>query len=1683
MTSSDNFQVPGWTEKFSALHDIVCQARTSTSDSIVQTLNYHLNLRKQDFINLLDDPPKNPQDRSTLQGGERQEWGKDMYVTLINAHLGKAYVNTTLHKVNQGFIDEALLLSDQLGINEHVAATLLMNAITQSERVNANRVDTAVILFHNEREYLLACLDVILKSAKDTNVNESVRHVYIQFMAEICRHEIPSVGSFAAKILQTIKKLGDTIASLSTTGTVATAGQPSNAAATTTVLSATSTTSGGRLGEEIYKTRMERLKDERISLAQILYHVASLFWLEPKDVFSLVDILEDADLTQITTPYLLITLVGALSVQSHADNAFHYNEPLYASQDFVAKFQKHIEEKPWRVKAAKSLVTLQWVTSLYALAQMDRVFESRLPASEEKLEQLVDDAVSKRVFNFINDYILYFQQPSCDYSSHDKIFKWSVYAKRLVEPNLTVEASDFEKFNADIRLEFQPFVILQIESIVTEFIDKLPGTLRKLKYREEDTNAAVVSATNTQTSSMALEREFDQKQEPQQCRDLEAFFDTLASVYRNRVNAGAKFWVRADNRLYGFIKWATDIKVTRTMRACYNFLASISTGQFCADSAFHFLDDETNKADIKLSSLFSWGKLVAALQYYTQLLANSTTETEIPYQEEEALIAFLLLLRQTVQYSSAARMALWAAEPYCFAHWIFQMLGRNLSYDLGAALFNVLTAFCSNRGVNVEIISRQIAAQALYAFQRLDYMVTQREGRQHQSQLSTELGYQRSNQPEDTSSWFITEYNMEKSSKSYNKTLAVLNFVSSVIHVQSKRDSLLHGFVPIMHLIPWYTGKDTRPPGAEPYISIILDHIFKSLDSQDYTSSESRWQLTEACLKVMENSVESFDFRPLEATVSGTTNAANPNHKHASPAHLQEALAVYVTHPGFTVISHLLSGKSVVHEILKIIEHGPKGIMEKAEKSPYFVRSLTRCLRIINRVLSIQDKFANLLLPQIRAASTTTSTSEYKLGNLVFPPLPSVVPFGQLMLNRANCIVQLALLINCEDQVEICYLATKILHALSTEATKSSVKSGNIIPKPMGGLGSRLTMVLKSCKEGLNVLLGFSERLAIDDYEQTTANDYDYDINNIPFWLAEKVLSDPLQEQVDFVPANIVTSVRLAIVELLLDNASLQAPTPSLCDFFLGYSRAKWAWGDISSTVDEKSKEASMVCLNTIVSLLQRGIPADNRDDTANELPLIATHPILAEKCYELMYTLCTREATSYTTLRYLESKQDFFYRQFKALSPRLETFANVSAPNFAGIVSNADGTQMVMDFYVLLSQLRQRTWLLQAIALELHVMVGKRRTTQVRRLLKLLYGREQANDDDGNSNNDGQGNVDMEIDGNVVSTSDNAYFQQPLVKMLELVSSLEFTWTDELAPQPVLRKLKYFDLDFSKYEICNERGCLVYDIRGLYMDLYAVKLVKRLSAPPDVQADIDNELGHVMQVLMAENHQREIANARTQCLQAWKQIVQVTLSECFDLFPFQAREKIIYGLLSMLLPKMTSIQTSDHEILRGLSEVILRLLTRLREDKQKQTDVNSSLPTEKLRTIFYGILNCILREGVPIAVRGNMYTTLVNLVQYVESGPSNIIQSHLVDVIANNTKLLETLCIDASDGFGIWKTSAYTALNCLCKVSQKAGNRAILTFLTKNNFLRGCIDIIRREDAALVGILTKATGKYAKVK
>ncbi|KAG2747918.1 hypothetical protein P692DRAFT_20875230 [Suillus brevipes Sb2] len=188
--------------------------------------------------------------------------------------------------------------------------------------------------------------------------------------------------------------------------------------------------------------------------------------------------------------------------------------------------------------------------------------------------------------------------------------------------------------------------------------------------------------------------------------------------------------------------------------------------------------------------------------------------------------------------------------------------------------------------------------------------------------------------------------------KLYPATIPFLNLLSTLIHTPKRLSlkDLMTDSEPL-NTVPDALSQPYRLPGIGPYISFALDNVFASIPRIDYRRPSDRWQMNDLCLSFVERVLASYD---LELLVSSGDDVVLK----------REAIAPLLVHPGYDIMQRLLTTSLLQTSILTYIVDGVEGFEKGfADEEPHFKNTIVRVLRIVHRVLDIQDIFLDVLVP------------------------------------------------------------------------------------------------------------------------------------------------------------------------------------------------------------------------------------------------------------------------------------------------------------------------------------------------------------------------------------------------------------------------------------------------------------------------------------------------------------------------------------------------------------------------------------------------------------------------------------------------------------------------------------------------------------------------------------------------
>ncbi|KAF9202617.1 hypothetical protein BGZ49_007244 [Haplosporangium sp. Z 27] len=1612
-----------WTPAFEEIAGNTSRALLSDSHDYVYGVLHELEAHKQTIYALLETPAPNDAHRAQLK-------------------LGSPVIKGKKRSVNEDFISEAIILSDQLEVDEYIAASLLEHGIEQRARYDRTAVETAIVLFHRERIALLHTIHAILDTSSTFDSPTEFSRAITAFRNDLLD---PSKGDIANKSLKLIESLGKKISKLK------------NSLSETSALVA-------QLGMPINEDRLEYISQERTLLAAILFDIAFYHELSSAVVKSAIATLKKVNLSDPVAIYLTVTVMAAFEVSPEhmriRGKAFD-EFPTYMTQDtFFTEYARSITENNWAVPAIGASVLLQFSLCI------GNVYSGRRDGlTEDELQTVTESAVVSNAFQFIANYILGFKsQVIVNGKQVEAPFKISNASLGIVDQHTDgFDTTVGKPVAVQLDGDMQNQILSLLEMTLRDFIITMLPLLRKIKHKEEDIAVHQSSLRQSQTQSTTVAPR----------NDLDALFTVIAILYKDRPEAGIRFWPNNDDRLYRFLKWGVDCK--NTARSFFDMLGSLATGTQCAHYAYEFLKSNGGRYGTQSSAtpntLCSWGKLFEAIDFYTKRLNSDIAaggQVEKIRPEEEALLkSFLHLLSVVAQYSAVARSAMNDSKQYQVIHSLFRFFICPISVDLKASILDSIAAFATSSTIgsdNANLVWEYLEQSRILPKSYVAPLPEQNtpagdgvpinasNSRPEQENLDFGIGYD------------IEE--IEAANETFPETIAFTRLLGSLVQVPLNPEELLSGGSPT---IPSQLGSNYRQPGVIPYVRFVLDMIFAKALNRTYRVTNEKWKVVDACLSFMERCLLSFD---IGSFIIGESLKKEQDHTTIE-AQRNNALRASL-HPAFEILTRLLSGGDGLKEIFRIIGTGVDVLNKDDQTTPHLKSSITRCFRILTKTMQLQDIFMEYIVQILLTTSSKNSV------------LSSLAPMEQHLAYSSNTIIDIASYINCDVSLEICSLSIEILDRLSASSLfTNQVNHGG------GAVINRLVRLLESSPRSNQILYGFVQKLETEDDEQTI----EFGAQQPDTFMAVDgpESHNAIQKRAILASPTITTStVRLQIMRLLLDNLNETRSPPSIAHFLLGYPTESRIIGP--SNIDILSNRTSVTTLSVVLDLLRRGMDEQEMDHISlSSVPLYITHPQLAEKCQELIHRLCAEAETTRPTMLYLRSTEGFFYRQLRALPIRFEE--GLEGPH--GVFLRPDGSRFRGNLFNLLSQLYQRSWVMRTSALEIRAACETNQRSEAVRLLALLFN---------NTDNTRAAYKDDYMFS--ISRAHNGNLVQPRMKILELLESLDFSWDDDLKIRDLER---YYFPDVAE-DSCLERdeyGVELYNVRKVFSILVARKSQlenENMISGPAHKAAARSEMEAIMEQCLARNHVRKLEAGRRNAFESWRELVEITLGPGFYYLKVEQREVMLYDILEAILSKLQGDCPAD--ITTILSKVVLSVLQRLRTDHFRQfifqatstdpSEIDARLPAERLHRVAKNIIACILRPGTSQS-RCNLYSTLVNYFQYTRSEgethrtTKNGSTMYIIDgerfggqnqgehserdalelgnqvlVAEAGERLLEIICRDASDTDQVCKIAAFTLLNTLYGLFEKEVTNRVLLHLVQRNYLKHFIDIMAREDLEL---------------
>ncbi|PFH47615.1 hypothetical protein AMATHDRAFT_67405 [Amanita thiersii Skay4041] len=1593
--------------------------------------------------------------------------------------LGRPVIDGRRVGVNADFARQVVVLSDQLECSERYIASLLRTVTAENPNITpVSCIEVTVEQFHQRRRYLVDSLRLLLEAAEEVETlgtGSTFQRIATFVHTELVPPEAVPQGehNLAHKIILEIENMDGTL-------TKALAAKR-NAVSNTT---APTSQGMGSLGHDILAARCESLKYERRNLATCLCYIARMGYLSLDELKFIVDWLSTHP-NHPMTYYFLTAVLLAFDPADPESRRGSMRQKMGKDRGVMTYMTNKLSTSAeWKDPGLKAVVLLKWTLFLAEMRHSDASLEHRSGYKTEELETQIWNAVQGDAFSFLSLSVLQIQR------------RRGMSQSSSLLSTLTIPPEQQEQRDAPSD-DFKPLILSTFETLVRLLITHASSELRKIKQRQEDLVLAnvrtgrVQNASTRFTSTLASDTA---RPGPPPRNDIAILYSFIGFLYSSLPSESAlQFWgsgpqndlsyieaVEASTgRLPAFLQWSvwsTSVNDLTMMTALYDMLSGLANGPHCSELAYNFMargggevipgsmipSSSSGGPSISWSIIFgileSWAASASAPrgQTHTQNLGlgalsdfnRSSNQFTIGPKEVLLAQAFLRLLATVVTHSVTVRITISGHVHFRAVPTLVSLIPLGIPLELKGALFDTLAAFCEP-GAGAPGV--EICKAIWTLMERLEVINVRTATGGFNVALPAVKGVE------------VELEEVESAHRMYPATIPFLRLLSTLIHT-SKRIPLkerVNELEPI-NTIPETLGQPYRLPGVVPFTSFVIDNVFLNIPSREYSRPWDRWLMNDRCLCYIERSLASFD---LESLVSMTDDAPLK----------AEALLPLLVHPGYDIMKRLLTNSPLQASILSYIVDGIEGFeKEFSEEEPLFGSTVIRVLRIVHRVLEVQEIFLEVLVPLLLEIDSSPIIGTVH-------PRSYFTRFDQALSFGPQYIPALAAYIAYPAYPEMALLSIKTLSVLSSSPVCSNL----------------MALIARS-NDSERILGGYVQVLGSETMEDVAQAES----------VSEEITGAGAPDNADQ-QGLLQQAVRLAALDLLILNTEANRQYPNVAHFLLfGGS------GNEQQIQDPHALGARQTSVHVILDLLNAGLPrlknkGKERDSRfAQATPLFITLPGLAEKCYRVIYNLCIHSKTSDFMTRYLRTREDFFARQLAGIPALLPE--TLQQPGVEVLFN--DGSRCITTVPAMGAFLRLRSCIFDLVALELHILSNKGHFKGVSELLDILFS-------------SGSGFVEDNLLVEEGALQPFHELGQSHMRVIEFLQSLMFDWADSLSVDPIemeflgqLNLLSCIRKDANGCDVV-DRGAVLLLLEAAKRTLYAQG---RIVTP--VQAEqLSRETAYILESCAVENHRREVTYSVAISYQAWRRLLEMALTKCFDRMPHDRRENMLFDLLHVL-PLAIQSPNIEEPTAVLLAETILTSITKLREDRRYQVILQSaggedsnSLPAERLYAILRAILQGVIENNRVELVRGNLYAALINYVHLITSrtpsenatvkktngipvslsssmvkedfmfnsnqslvsltGPQKSsapsLEAGSLSLIKNvMERLVTTIARDAIDGTEVWRTIAFMLLDALAQVSGSEKQHALLTALARHGILSNFVRGIKESDARLQSVL-----------
>ncbi|KAK5133322.1 hypothetical protein LTR08_007847 [Meristemomyces frigidus] len=871
------------------------------------------------------------------------------------------------YRVNDDFRQAALIVSDELDLDELEAAKLCIDA----SPIDVSQIDLtlpyrALLRYHDYRLSVLECFRLVLQQRDNLDDLEESHKDYIKAVLDALvqgpNGQIDGTGVWRkclaglTEVEGALKKLDDHRQTMLMTGQIP---QPDMAEA----MSA-------------QQLLMIRQHESLAGIMSVLPRVAPLGETECREFLSKAASLESS--LDVTIHYLPIiisvsTFFGADGGAIAVENA-HNLHKLFASGP---------GQLQWKQPSLKSAATVCWLAeyeSRFADPTADRTIRvaDRQTAKEERAD-LFTQAVK--------DKALHLMLAACKYATPEL---WYDPAKVGLVGFLLAEADTVPANAPSVSHDFAALLSRELQVFTGAFVNNIPEVVRRLKSEEDDQRRLKFSAPTEIT-----------QYEP----DLERFIIIMSYAFQDDPDAAQDFWLDPESNLYGFLRWVSVRLPTPRVAAFCELLRSLACDPKSANQAHRFLLDDSTMVHGKLKKTYSvsWAQIFLELETYASSIRDKPAVPQAPGHDGRAAVvdhvegietaimleAYLRLASHICRTSPDARNWLLRHQTFHLPENMTSLAASGIEGRIQASCLNMLSAMLTDKVQEVNdgmwvVLENWVGGGGPAGAAAVRPQVHGRP--------SSERHYlQRFNDRPETATAFV----------------ALLN---ALITPSAGQADLTMDALPF----PENLGATNRHAGIDAYVDFAIGTVFR-LSQNHLQAGSGATEIT-----VLRYTCLEFIFQCLSTFNEDLVLLANTTSIAVDSAIRTSSLATYARLHPFARAMEWLFNNNVIAVLFASAEHDVEDLNALDERSPLVLATL-KAVQVMNLAMRLQATYFDIVRPIVKTQSASRAPV---VAN------PAFASFDEVILSHMRAVVDVAGFTAC-IHTEICLESLSLLQKVS----------------------------------------------------------------------------------------------------------------------------------------------------------------------------------------------------------------------------------------------------------------------------------------------------------------------------------------------------------------------------------------------------------------------------------------------------------------------------------------------------------------------------------------------------------------------------------------------------------------------------------------------------------------------------